>query len=70
MCNGESGLSRNKAMPAKSEKQRKFMGMCAHGKGQARGKCPSKKVAEEFSRKPKGGYKRRSMPKKDANGYY
>lgn len=42
-------------MPAKSAKQQRFMGMCAHSdKGGE--KCPPKKVAEEFSHKPAGGY--------------
>jgi hypothetical protein len=42
-------------MPAKSKKQQKFMGMCltAKGRKKARGKCPSKKVAKKFARKPK-----------------
>lgn len=46
-------------MPAKSAKQQRFMGMCSTSKGRkaASGKCPSKKVAKEFARKPKGGYK-------------
>lgn len=45
-------------MPAKSEKQRKFMALCASkGRKKAREKCPPKKTAREFRRKPKGGYK-------------
>ncbi len=40
-------------MPAKSEKQRRFMAMCAHSPGKARGKCPPRKVAREFSHAPK-----------------
>ena len=40
------GLESN---PATSEKQRRFMAMCAHDPSKARGKCPSKKVASEFS---------------------
>jgi hypothetical protein len=39
------GLESN---PAVSEKQRRFMAMCAHDPGKARGKCPSKSVASEF----------------------
>jgi len=35
-------------MPAKTEKQARFMRMCAHNPGAAKGKCPSKKVAREF----------------------
>ena len=40
-------------MPAKTEKQRKFMGMCSTTKGRkkAKGRCPSRKVAKEFRRK-------------------
>lgn len=44
-------------MPAKSARQQRFMAMCAHG-GNAKGKCPPQDVAEEFSHKPKGGYKK------------
>lgn len=39
------GLESN---PAVSEKQRRFMAMCAHDPSAARGKCPSKSVASEF----------------------
>lgn len=42
-------------MPAKSAKQQRFMGMCAH-KDHPPNKCPSRKVAREFSHKPSGGY--------------
>lgn len=40
-------------MPAKTEKQRKFMGMCTTtaGRKKAKKKCPPKKVAREFARK-------------------
>lgn len=38
--------------PAVSGKQQRFMAMCAHSPGKARGKCPSQSVAEEFSHKP------------------
>jgi len=44
-------------MPAKSKKQQKFMGMCANSPGKAAKQCPSKKVAREFAKKPKGGYR-------------
>lgn len=37
-------------MPSVSEKQRRFMAMCAHSPGKARGKCPPKAVAKEFNR--------------------
>ena len=60
-------------MPATTKKQQRWAAMCAHNPGAAKGSCPSKKVAEEFSHKPKGGYKKRKhggMPKKDANGFY
>lgn len=53
-------------MPAKSEKQRRFMAMCAHTPGKAYKKCPSKKVAREFSFKRK----RLTMPRKDKRGFY
>lgn len=53
-------------MPAKSAKQQRFMGACAHGAGYS--SCPSQKVAEEFSHKPKGGYKKKK--KKHASHEY
>lgn len=61
--------------PAVSEKQRKFMAICSHDPSKARGECPSHKVAQEFSHKPKGGYakrkrKGRTVPKPDKNGFY
>jgi hypothetical protein len=46
-------------VPAMSEKQRWFMAACAHDGADVNGKCPSKKVAREFSFKPKGGYKKK-----------
>jgi hypothetical protein len=54
-------------MPAKTEKQRRFMAMCANNPGKARGKCPSKSVAREFMHKRK---KKRTMPKPDKHGFY
>jgi hypothetical protein len=44
-------------MPAVSNKQVRFMQMCLHSPQKAQGKCPSKKVAREFSHKKR---KRRS----------
>jgi len=41
-------------MPAKSDKQRRFMKMCEHSPEKAKGKCPSMKVAKEFSHMDKG----------------
>jgi hypothetical protein len=38
--------------PAVSDKQQRFMAMCAHDPEKAQGKCPSKDVAQEFSHKP------------------
>lgn len=46
-------------MPAKSKKQQRFMAMCAHNPEEAKGKCPPKDVAEEFSKKPKSGYEKK-----------
>ena len=46
-------------MPAKSAKQQRYMGMCANNPGKAKGKCPPKKVAKEFSHKPKGVYSKK-----------
>ena len=43
-------------MPATSKKQQQFMAICAHNPSKAHKNCPSHKVAEEFSHKPKGGY--------------
>jgi hypothetical protein len=34
-------------MPAKSEAQRRFMEICIHGRGKAKGKCPSVKDAKK-----------------------
>jgi len=48
-------------MPAKTEKMRRYMAMCAHSPSKAKGKCPPKKVAREFSHKPPGGYDRRKV---------
>lgn len=50
-------------MPAKTKRQQQFMAICAHPPGKARGKCPSKKVAREFSFKPKGGYGKKKSRK-------
>ncbi len=36
-------------MPAKTKRQQRFMAMCSHSPGKAKGKCPPKKVAQEFS---------------------
>lgn len=47
-------------MPARSAKMQKFMAVCAHSPGKAKGKCPPKDVAQEFSHKPRGGYKQRT----------
>lgn len=55
-------------MPAKTEKQRRFMAMCANNPSAAKGKCPSKEVAREFSHKP--NRKKRTVPKPDRRGYY
>ena len=43
-------------MPAKSKKQQKYMGMCAHNPKKG---CPPIEVAKEFAKKPKGGYKKK-----------
>lgn len=50
-------------MPAKSKAQQKFMGMCAHNPGAAKGKCPPKSVAKEFSQKPAKGYVKPKLKK-------
>ena len=39
-------------MPSTSEKQRKFMAMCANGK-KTTTKCPPKKVSKEFNQADK-----------------
>jgi hypothetical protein len=48
-------------MPAKSARQQHFMGACygAAKAGHPRKGCPSAKVAREFARKPRGGYRKR-----------
>jgi hypothetical protein len=52
-------------MPAKSPKQQRYMGMVAHNPSKVRNKkdMPSKKVAREFSHKPKGGYRKSGRKK-------
>lgn len=42
-------------MPAKTERQRRFMALCSTRKGRkkARGKCPSIRVAKKFRRMKK-----------------
>lgn len=55
-------------MPAVSERQRRFMAICSHQPGKARGKCPSKKVAREFSFKKKK--RKAGFPRKDSRGFY
>jgi len=60
-------------MPATSARQQRYMAMCSHNPGKARGKCPPHSVAEEFSHKPKGGFKKRKkriVPRPNAGGYY
>jgi hypothetical protein len=39
-------------MPAKSQAQQRFMGLCAHHPEQAKGHCPSKEVAMDYAKKP------------------
>lgn len=46
-------------MPAKTKKQQQFMAICAHTPSKAKGKCPPKKVAREFSRSRKSGARSR-----------
>jgi hypothetical protein len=41
-------------MPAVSKKQQRFMALCAHHPEKAKGKCPPKKVAHDFSRTKPG----------------
>lgn len=41
-------------MPSVSAAQHRYMAMCAHNPGAARGKCPSKAVASEFVHADKG----------------
>jgi hypothetical protein len=36
-------------MPAVSKAQQKFMAMCAHSPKHAKGECPDKETAREFS---------------------
>lgn len=46
------------------------MAMCAHNPAAAKGKCPPKKVAEEFSHGPSKKRKKRTVPKPNKHGYY
>jgi hypothetical protein len=45
----ENPFVKMESNPAVSEKQQKFMAMCAHNPSKARGDCPSTAVAKEFS---------------------
>lgn len=38
-------------MPAKTERQRRFMAMCAHNPSAAKAKCPPMAIAQEFAAK-------------------
>jgi hypothetical protein len=38
-------------MPAKSDKQQRFMAMCLYSPGKVKGKCPPKKVAKKYAKK-------------------
>jgi hypothetical protein len=50
-------------MPAVSKAQRRFMGMCEHNPQHAKGQCPSKAVAAEFSHTSEKG-----LPQKKGRG--
>lgn len=43
-------------MPAKSEAQRRFMGLCStsEGRAKAKRKCPPSSVAKEYAHAPAG----------------
>lgn len=41
-------------MPSKTAKQARFMAMCAHDSGKAKGKCPSASVSKEFNSADRG----------------
>ena len=45
-------------MPSTSDKQARFMAMCAHNPKHAKGKCPPAKVAKEYSQ---GDMQRRAI---------
>ena len=51
-------------MPAVSKKQQKWAAMCAHNPSKANSPCPSHQVAEEFSHKPPGGYRKAEKPRR------
>lgn len=46
--NEENPFTKMASNPAVSEKQARFMRMCAHNPSKARGDCPSTAVAKEF----------------------
>ena len=54
-------------MPSKTAKQARFMAMCAHSPGKAKGKCPPQKVSREFNQADKGG-KLLRQPRKSKPG--
>lgn len=51
-----SGFQKETVMPAKSEKQRRFMALVSIGKKKVKGLSPEK--AHEFMYKSKDGYKK------------
>lgn len=55
-------------MPAVSKAQRRFMGMCEHDPKHAQGKCPSVKVAKEFSSTSEKGLPERKAKKSSRHG--
>ena len=56
------------SVPAKSNAQQQFMAICEHNQKHARGKCPSKAVAKEFSSTPTKGLPKHAG-KKRRHGY-
>ncbi len=50
-------------MPAVSERQARYMRMCAHQPGKAKKKCPPKSVAREFMNVSDARRRIRSMTK-------
>jgi hypothetical protein len=49
-------------MPASSEKQARFMRLCAHSPSKAYKKCPPKSVAREFMHADKKKKKKKDDP--------
>jgi hypothetical protein len=56
-------------MPAVSKKQQKFMAICSHDPKHAKGECPDKETAHEFSFGKRSELPERKGPRKKRSPY-